>query len=486
MSDGAAKANIRTNLSASTTEGVSTRSSIREWASSHPVLLVFLIALIARVAMSFAATRLFGGALIQPDSLMYHDMASDAATGAVSHWDDFTHSLYLRTITFIGPMVLLYKVFGTVMWIGALYVSVLGAGVAALTAWIAAREISTRAAFIAGGLIALLPSQVFWSSVTLKDPMVWLLLAALALAVSFAARAEGRRLVVWGIAIAMLLVLLGYTRSNSLIVACWALALTSWVGTKPLRMWRVAGGVLIAISVPWILGLGPAGWSLINGKDPADMRVLNAVGAESAVVDTSAYESANSLEQRAAEIEAAAERLAALAGSGGGGDDAREAQRLRVTAAELRARALALRRNAATTTQMSAEEAKDTSVPLDDSGTLAPNLRHLPKGISVMLLEPYPWSGGASTSLRLAQFETIMWYPVVFLAAIGTFFVLKRRGPLLFALVVGAATVGVYALTEGNLGTAYRHRGEFVWVTALLAAAGVATATGWLRRRRVD
>jgi hypothetical protein len=42
----------------------------------------------------------------------------------------------------------------------------------------------------------------------------------------------------------------------------------------------------------------------------------------------------------------------------------------------------------------------------------------------------------------------------------------------------------MYALTEGNLGTAYRHRGEFVWVVALLAALGLSRVVAWSDRRR--
>ena len=41
---------------------------------------------------------------------------------------------------------------------------------------------------------------------------------------------------------------------------------------------------------------------------------------------------------------------------------------------------------------------------------------------------------------------------------------------LAFPVLAGAATLAMYGLTEGNLGTAYRHRGEFVWVVALLDA----------------
>jgi hypothetical protein len=43
----------------------------------------------------------------------------------------------------------------------------------------------------------------------------------------------------------------------------------------------------------------------------------------------------------------------------------------------------------------------------------------------------------------------------------------------LFPILVGGGILVMYALTEGNIGTAYRHRGEFVWVVAILGSSGL-------------
>ena len=66
-----------------------------------------------------------------------------------------------------------------------------------------------------------------------------------------------------------------------------------------------------------------------------------------------------------------------------------------------------------------------------------------------------------STSVRLARLEAILWYPLLVAVAL-------RAHPRVAACddglpsrrVNGAAIVLVYALTEGNLGTAFRHRGR--------------------------
>jgi hypothetical protein len=67
-----------------------------------------------------------------------------------------------------------------------------------------------RWALLAGLIVALLPSQVLWSSLILKDAAVWAALSSLAAPVAVSARSSGRRLALQGTAAAVLLVLLGY------------------------------------------------------------------------------------------------------------------------------------------------------------------------------------------------------------------------------------------------------------------------------------
>ncbi|MDQ3677323.1 MAG: hypothetical protein M3401_11060, partial [Actinomycetota bacterium] len=60
----------------------------------------------------------------------------------------------------------------------------------------------------------------------------------------------------------------------------------------------------------------------------------------------------------------------------------------------------------------------------------------------------------------------------------------RHRRTLAFPVLAGGAILMMYGLTEGNLGTAYRHRGEFVWVVALLAAIGAERIAAWRSERR--
>lgn len=97
---------------------------------------------------------------------------------------------------------------------------------------------------------------------------------------------------------------------------------------------------------------------------------------------------------------------------------------------------------------------------------------HLPRGLSVMLLEPYPWEENRNSQIVFAKIDTILWYPVLGLALVGLVALRHHRHVLVFPLLYGGGVTLMYALAEGNLGTAFRHRGEVVWAAAILAAVG--------------
>jgi hypothetical protein len=122
---------------------------------------------------------------------------------------------------------------------------------------------------------------------------------------------------------------------------------------------------------------------------------------------------------------------------------------------------------------------------VEDAGG-ATSLSYLPTGLTVIVLRPFPWEAATEPdfSLRLAGLESLLWYPILVLAAIGLVGVRRHLRVLAFPLLVLGATALMYALTEGNLGTAYRHRGEFVWVVALVASLGLSRVAAWSARRR--
>lgn len=459
----------------------------------HPVAVVFVVALLARlVVVTYVAVR-HGGYLFE-DDLGYVSIAADAATSQTATWDDYTHSLYDGNATLLYPMTALFSVFGPHAVLGQLYVALAGALAAALVTRLALELAARGPAVVAGLWVAVLPSQVLFSSLTLKDALVWAALAGLAVLTAVAGRAHGRRLLAVAALAVVVLVLLGYLRQHTLVVALWALALTAWTGDRRDRVVRVAGALCLAVAVPWMLGAGPAGASIVRGAGSLEtQRALGAQGAATALVapapSVGETESAAEAAKRVAEASAAAalaeatdEALAIAESEAQSADSARRAAAERRVAAaraeaqRARMEAKRLAEAAAPTAAVAepADRAGSVFGATDDASATRRNLAYLPRGLTTLVLRPLPWESTENRRLQMAKAENLLWYPLLALALLGVLGLRRHGRVLAFPLVIAAGTAVMWALVEGNFGTAYRHRGEFVWAAAALASGGIA------------
>jgi 4-amino-4-deoxy-L-arabinose transferase-like glycosyltransferase len=125
----------------------------------------------------------------------------------------------------------------------------------------------------------------------------------------------------------------------------------------------------------------------------------------------------------------------------------------------------------------------DGGASISDATTTA-DLEHLPRGLSVMLLEPFPWASADSFQAQLAKLSLLYWLPLIVLAGFGVSAAYQRRRELSFLVLTAGALLLVYALGEGNLGTAFRHRSELVPALAAVAALGIPRAMARWRDRR--
>lgn len=377
----------------------------------HPVATVFVVALSTRVVVAVAVFVVFGGALFYDDAT-YSSLAAAKAAGEGASWSREWRDLYRATAAFLVPLTGVYSFLGPVVLAGQLMVASVGALTAALTTRLALEVVPRTWAVAAGLVVAWLPSQVLWSSLTLKDAFVWAALVALALVVALAARARAGRLLALGLLAAALLLLLARLRMHTMVIGAWSAAAASWVGGGR-RVLRGIGAIALACIVPALVGGGPGGLEVVlEGDTPAQRRVANAVGAETAFVPIPP-----------------------------------------------------------TTTTVIPANVPPPPAPAGSTG-LGTELRHLVRGISVMLLEPYPWDPVRSDRLRFAKAENLVWYPVLGVACAGFAALVRHRRVLLFPTLAAAGILVTYALAEGNFGTAYRHRGELVWVVAVAAGAG--------------
>lgn len=435
------------------------RSAARHVASvtqAHPLLAVLAVAVFARTAVAVAVDVLTAGGVLFDDA-SYSRMAAEAADGSAARWDPYTRWLYGRTGTLLWPMTAMYWAIGPRGLAGQLLVAMWGAGAAVAAGAVAMRIHGARAALVAGMCVALLPSQVFFSSLVLKDAVVWCLLAAIAVAIAAAAGAVGPRFaLLWG-SIAVLLVGVGFVRLHTMVVACWACALSAWFGPPRARLLRGMTALTAAIVVPMLLGVGPGGLPLVRGgfdSLPA-YRVASARGG-SAIQEVAAPSADEPEPVPRAETPAGAPTDAEDGVAATPGPPVPTSP----------------------VPTASAQPAPDPA--FGTSAGARSNVSYLPTGLRVILVSPLPWNCAGSGFLRLACFETaILWYPLLALALLGLPQALRRLDAAAFVLVAALGVVLMWALTEGNLGTAYRHRGEFTWAVCVLAALGVARLLRW-------
>jgi hypothetical protein len=113
------------------------------------------------------------------------------------------------------------------------------------------------------------------------------------------------------------------------------------------------------------------------------------------------------------------------------------------------------------------------SLIVDNSVTAS--LKAIPGGLAAFYFRPFPWEaiGEQSLIFRLAAVENLLWFVLYGFALFGIR-PLWRRHPVI--VIFGSSfflTAGLGAsVTQGNIGTAFRHRLQVLWVVALLAVVG--------------
>lgn len=385
----------------------------------RPVLFVFVVALMARLAAILVGHVFLPGDFLAVDDDTYFAMATQAVDGSSADWGTGLRGLSRSVAAFVLPLTAIVHVVGPSRLAVNVFVALLGATTAGLTTVLGSKLANRRAGLVAGLLVAMLPSQVAWSSTTLKDPLVWALEVGVVVAVVSAI--QNARFRIPGLVLAAAgLFALCFTRLHSAVVLGWALVIAGvWLwrrwGPRPVGM-----ALALAILVPWMAGAGPGGLHLAReAPTPSTQRILAAQGADSAIDELSTPSS--------------------------------------------------------TTGPVSSDTAEPASTEHDEGPVgwvLSEELSHLPRGYAVMFLEPYPWEERNDARFLLAKVDTFLWYPLVALGGFGSYLSLRQARLATIIVIVVFSIATMFALFEGNLGTAFRHRGELVWGVALLSAIG--------------
>lgn len=401
----------------------------RSWVRRRPGTAIFAVALGLRLIAGVVVGTVLHGSLVLDDST-YSQMAAQAASHNTARWDAFTHFLYGETASFLVPLTVLYRVFGAHQFVGQVFVALFGA-LTAVFVYATARCAGFPGVWApaAGLLVACFPSQVLFSSTTLKDALVWAGLSLLAFLLARAARSPRAGWMALGGALAVTAFLRWLRPYVCVVVLCslavWAI---SWSLTSfrrwPRRCLAAIGWLVLLVLWPMALGAGPAAEGLF--PRPGQLSSYR-----------SAQDYGGSAIYRTPAKPPPSGGPSASSGASGG-------TRVRATGS--------------------------ASAPTEASRS---GFSQLGTGLVATVLEPYPGQGGLTAKALLPQVEDLLWYPIVLLALIGVVSTIVFSEWLLFPTLTVGGIVLADALTEGNLGTAYRHRGEVFWGAALLALAGL-------------
>ena len=161
-----------------------------------------------------------------------------------------------------------------------------GAAAAGITVAIGCWFMRPRFAVLAGLVVALMPSQVLFSSVVLREAHVWFALVLIALGTVTMAGTGWRR-IACGAAFAVVgLFLLDYLREQTMFVAAWAFFAAVLLTTARPWLPRAAAALAVVALVPLAGGFGIGGEKVASkyANHLGETRPKLAVGAHSAIV----------------------------------------------------------------------------------------------------------------------------------------------------------------------------------------------------------
>ncbi|MAP40563.1 MAG: hypothetical protein CL879_13235 [Dehalococcoidia bacterium] len=115
----------------------------------------------------------------------------------------------------------------------------------------------------------------------------------------------------------------------------------------------------------------------------------------------------------------------------------------------------------------------ETGRPILIDNRVSASLRRVLPGLYDTLIRPLPWEKSVGRFRSLAGLETVLWMALYGLAAYGTWMNRERYRELLFPVILLALLGLAGAVSHGNLGTSYRHRGQLLAILAVLAAGGL-------------
>jgi len=398
---------------------------------ARPLWTVFVTALVVRLCV-VALVALFADGYLFQDDHGYLQLA-EQHTDRSELWDAGSQRFWKTNLSFLAPISFLFDVVGPYPALAQSLQALAGAWTATCVTMLVGRHARPGISLGAGMVAALYPSQVLWSSLVLKDALVWMCLATIAVVIARWQESGDRvPFAIGSTGLLLLLLYLSHLRAHTLVTTCLALVVSVSWRPSPLRLARIVIALLFLLLIPLTVDAGLGGnrlWRIgLFGME--EQRQAGAVGAATALVEIPAH----------TQLSLAQERVAAL-----------EAE-LKLAREDLE----------------NWIDQVESTIP----STITDDLLYLPTGIRVMLVDPLPQHLGNNRNLILAFSEHLIWYPALLLCLLGLPSALRGSAELTFSSFVALGLLVMWALVEGNFGTAFRHKGEFVWAVLVFAGVG--------------
>ena len=515
-------------LSPSTRSGMVVRRAVGQLAQlalRRPLTAVGIVAFVPRVLLAVFVNRADIWSLA-PDSVQYLAVTEAAADGRLAtFWFGYGESLFQSTRTFTLQILLLFEVFGpsrfAVQCVAVLY----GVLAAVLTVVVARRLVRPGYALSAGLVVALLPSQIAFSSAAIRESLIWCLLALTIFFVFRSGRSE-RALgsIGWMVATAGPIFLMSYLRVHSALLVTWCL-IGGLLLKGRTRLGRSLAVVLLVVLLPVSMGMGPGGveYASASAKGLGTVRAVLAMSAESAIAtpsmsdesavvapsmsgesavvapsmsDESAvaagdptlcsecpllpanegFATADPANEGSATVDPAmpAEPAIAAGGSTSGPTPGVASAVCGVecdVAPSLPGDILQRVTEINTANQKFIVDAEGRHIMLDND--LEATLASFPHGLVSVTLRPFPWEADGGFGRTAAALESPIWLLLILLSVVGIVAKWRSSDEAIFLMVQVALFTGAAAVTQGNLGTAFRHRGQVLVALAVLSMVGI-------------
>ena len=442
--------------------------------ADHPVLSSFLVALGARLVF-IAVSGVFHDGVLIPDEAQYLTLALVASEGKLNatFWLGYGQSLFDSTRTFMWPLTALFWIFGPSRFVGQHLVATFGAVTAALSARLAGRFLRPQFALLAGLIVALFPSQILWSSVVLRETAVWTGLVAIAVVIEWSLRANSTgRILASTLSLGLLFALLLWLREQTAVVALWCLVPAFLVGRRRLAV-RLPCAIFLLAIVPWLggLGLGASDFAQAAVERLGSSRAYMSVDADSAFSDGSTGVTYQDERTGVAHQDERADMPVRVCHPDGS-----------IAAAATATAAAAMLDRPAGAWLCIYDQVNQRYMLVDNRAVTS--LQRVPRGLFDTLVRPLPWEGRGNLEMLMAGLESILWMSIYGLTIYGVWSHRDRYHLLLFPslLILSIAITG--AVSHGNLGTAFRHRGQIMFALAVLAAGGIQAIFEVRRQKR--